>query len=172
MSEPFPTDRELWRQAERLRALARTLIADPALGEDLVQDAWTAALQRPAAARESLGAWLAGTLRHLALRARRREGERLAVERRAARPEGQEGPEEAVARAELQQRLGAAVLALDEPYRSAVILRHFDQLEPGEIARRQGCSREAARQRIARGLDQLRRRLDAEHGGRERWCLP
>lgn len=171
MPEPIPTDAELWRQAERLRALARTLIADPGLGEDVVQDAWVAALRRPAAARASLGAWLAGTVRNLARRARQREAQRTDVERRAARGEAQEGPEEAVARAELQQRLGAAVLALDEPYRSAVILRHFDQLDPGAIARRQGCTREAARQRIARGLEQLRKRLDAEHGGREPWCL-
>lgn len=169
--EPIPTDAELWRQAERLRALARTLIADPNLGEDLVQDACVAALRRPSAVRHGLGAWLAGALRHLARRARTREAARAGVERRAARAEALEGPDEAVARAELQQRLGAAVLALGEPYRSAVILRHLEQLEPDEIARRQGCSREAARQRVARGLEELRRRLDAEHGGRERWCV-
>jgi len=76
-----------------------------------------------------------------------------------------------VARAELQERLWRAVLALEEPYRSAVILRHLDQLEPREIARRQGCSPEAARQRVARGLQQLRARLDGEYGGRERWWV-
>jgi RNA polymerase sigma-70 factor (ECF subfamily) len=169
--EPIPTGADLWRQAEHLRALARALVADAGHGDDLAQDAWVAALERPRAAQESLAAWLAGALRHLARRTRRRERERPAVERQAAGPEAQEGPEEAVARAELLQRLGAAVLALDEPYRSAVILRHLDQLDPGEIARRQGCTREAARQRIARGLTELRRRLDAEHGARERWCL-
>ncbi|HEX6883199.1 MAG TPA: sigma-70 family RNA polymerase sigma factor [Planctomycetota bacterium] len=170
-SDPIPTDLELWRHGERLRALARRLIADPDLGEDVVQEAWLAALRRPPAARVDLGAWLAGAVRNLASRVRLREVGRREVEQRAARAEAQEGPDEAVTRAELLQRLGQAVMALDEPCRSAVILRHFEQLDPAEIARRQGCTREAARQRVARGLAQLRRRLDAEHGGRERWCV-
>ena len=169
MDEVVPTDAELWRQSERLRALARALVGDAGLGEDLAQEAWVAALRRPGAAPESVAAWLSGTVRHLARRLGQRERQRVDVERRAARPEAVEGPEEAVLRAEALQELGRAVLALEEPYRSAVILRHLDQLEPDEIARRQGCSRVAARQRVARGIAELRRRLDREHGGRERW---
>jgi len=171
MSDALPTDAELWRQSERLRALARALVRDAGLGEDLAQEAWLAALRRPGAVRTGLAGWLGGTVRHLARRLVQRERQRGAVEERAARPETVEGPEEAVLRAEALQELGRAVLALDEPYRSAVILRHLDQLEPDDIARRQGCSREAARQRIARGLERLRRRLDEGYGGRERWAL-
>jgi RNA polymerase sigma factor (sigma-70 family) len=171
MEGHVPTDAELWEQSRRLRRLVRVLVGSEHSGEDIAQDAWVVALRKPGLRAADLSAWLGGVVRHLALRARRRESRRAEVERRAARPEAVDGPAEAVARAELQQRLGEAVLALDEPYRSAVILRHLDQLDPGEIGRRQGCTREAARQRVARGLEQLRGRLDAEHGGRERWCL-
>jgi hypothetical protein len=62
------------------------------------------------------------------------------------------------------------VLALDEPYRSTILLRFFEGVKPQEIARRVGASEEAVRQRLKRGLDRLREQLDAEHGGeRERW---
>jgi protocatechuate 3,4-dioxygenase beta subunit len=72
---------------------------------------------------------------------------------------------------ELQRWLADALLALEEPYRSAVILRHVDGLDSADIARRQGCSPSAARQRITRGLARLRAALDVHHGGRERWML-
>src|SRR5262249_40301187 len=63
-----------------------------------------------------------------------------------------------------------AWLGLAEPYRSAAILRHLDGLSNGEIAARQGCSVEAARQRVARGLAELRDRLAREYGNRASWC--
>jgi len=92
MAESIPTDAELWRQSERLRALARTLLSDPASGEDLVQETWLAALRRPRAIRRSAEGWLVGALRHLAWRTRERERRRGAVEERAARGELVEGP--------------------------------------------------------------------------------
>src|SRR5262249_40197952 len=61
---------------------------------------------------------------------------------------------------------------LDEPYRTALLLRFFDDLPPREVARRTGVPVETARARIRRGIEQLRGRLDAAHGGDGRaWKL-
>jgi hypothetical protein len=80
------------------------------------------------------------------------------------------GAEHAIEQVELQRLLAEAVLALDEPYRSAVVLRHLEQLSPAQIAQRQKCSVEAARQRVTRGLQQLRARLDHKFdGNRDAW---
>jgi DNA-directed RNA polymerase specialized sigma24 family protein len=68
---------------ERLRVLARHLVADALAADDLVQDAWVAALARPAPPRD-LGAWLAGAVRHLARRARRTAQRRIRREEAGA----------------------------------------------------------------------------------------
>ncbi|MEQ1891225.1 MAG: sigma-70 family RNA polymerase sigma factor [Planctomycetota bacterium] len=154
-----------------VRSLVRGLLQDEALADEVVQETWLAALERPPRAHSTAGlrAWLASVARNLALRARRRELVRPAIERAAARSEARPGETDEVARMQLQQRLAGAVLALEEPYRSAVILRHLDGLSYAELARRQACTAAAARQRVARGLAQLRARLTAEFGDRASW---
>ncbi len=162
----------LLEQARWVRALVRGLIRDEALAEDVVQETWVAALERRPAGDQAGGlrAWLAAVARNLALRSRRRALVRAAVERAGARPERIGSGTDEVERMQLQQRLASAVLALDEPHRSAVILRHLDGLSSAEIARRQGCTSEAARQRVARGLAMLRARLAGEFEDRGAWC--
>lgn len=158
-----------------VRALARSLVRDAALAEDAAHETCLLALERPprAASGSALRAWLARVTR-TAVRVRLR-AERARERREAAhaRPEASEpSAGEVVARAELLQRLVATVMELDEPYRSAVLLRHVEELSAREIAARQGTSVENARQRVARGLAELRRRLDREHGGDGRaWAL-
>src|SRR5688572_17814053 len=157
-----------------MRALARSLVADRDEAEDLVQDAVVVALEKRSAVRNDLASWLRTVVRNLALRRVGREARRPVIEREAARVESSDSSGEvrgAIERMELQRWLAEALLRLSEPHRSAVILRHVEGLDPGAIAARQGCSREAARQRVARGLSQLRAELDARHGGREAWCL-
>lgn len=162
----------LLEQAQWVRTLVRRLIRDEALAEEVVQDTWVAALERRPAADRSGGlrAWLAAVARNLSLRARRRELVRSVVEHASARSERIGGGQDEVERMQLQQKLAGAVLELEEPYRSAVILRHLDGLSSGEIAGRQGCTVEAARQRVARGLAMLRARLEREFGERGTWC--
>ncbi|TAJ23315.1 MAG: sigma-70 family RNA polymerase sigma factor [Planctomycetota bacterium] len=155
----------LLAHSDWLRRLARALVADPHAADDVVQDAWVAALERKRALRVDLGAWMRGAVRNLALRRRARDADRPAHERRAARSDASDDARTPIERMELQRWLADALLALDEPYRSAVILRHVEGLDPAAIAARQRCSRDAARQRIARGLARLRERLDDHCGG-------
>jgi RNA polymerase sigma-70 factor (ECF subfamily) len=161
---------QLLAQSGWARGLAHRLVRDPELAEDVLQETWVAALQRPPA-EGSLRAWLAVVVRNLSLRSRRREAARGEAERAAARREAVRGAEETLERMQLQHRLAAAILALDEPFRSAVILRHLDGLSAAQIAARQGCSADAARQRVSRGLAALRAELDRRtFGGRAAWC--
>jgi RNA polymerase sigma-70 factor (ECF subfamily) len=165
----------LLAQGEWMRSLARGLLCDHALAEDVVQESYAAALTRGPRAlgpdRERLRPWLAAVVGNLARRARGRAAARAAVEERGARAEATEPADELVARMELQRALAEAVLALDEPYRSAVLLRHVENLDARESARRQGCTRAAARQRVARGLERLRQTLDRRPGGRAAWAV-
>jgi RNA polymerase sigma-70 factor (ECF subfamily) len=168
-----PLDPELYlAEAGWMRSMARQLLRDEHAADDVLQEVWLAA--RRAGPREgtSARAWIRSVARKLTLRRRRDDDARRGHEGSAAQRDDAPRPENAVERMELQRRLAEAVLALDEPYRTAVIERHLDGLSPGTIARRAGISREAARQRVARGIARLRARLDRDFdGGRSAWSL-
>ena len=51
-------------QAGWTRRLARSLVSDVQLAEDLVQDAWVAALERPPDLGRPVHGWFASVLRH------------------------------------------------------------------------------------------------------------
>jgi len=144
------------------RALARRLTADLHGAEDLLQEAWTVALERPPASPGR--AWLRRVLTNgVSLRHRRAE-RRDERERAAARDGTAEATADVVARAEAQRALVASVLGLDEPYRSTLLLRYFDGLSCAAIARRAGVPSSTVRTRVERGLAELRERLERERG--------
>ncbi len=170
---PLPTDPEtLLAHGAWVRALARRLVRDSAEADDVVQEAWLAALRRPPREGASVRAWLARVVRNAALQKARSEGGRAARERRTAREEALPSPDELLERVELQRLVVDEVVRLDEPYRSAVLLRYFEGLDAAEIARREGVPAATVRSRVKRGLDALRERLDARYGGERRaWAL-
>ena len=144
---------------DSLRRLARSLLYDSHRADDVVQEAWLAALRREREPAE-LGSWLAGTVRRLASNSRRGEARRIEHERRSARKEAQPGADELSARLEILRRMLDAVDRLEEPYRTTIGLRFFEELPPRMIAKRQELPVETVRTRIKRGLQQLRRELD------------
>ena len=168
-----PDNLALLENAAWVKRLARRLLADAHLAEDVAQDALATALERPpgfADNAERLRRWLGGVTRHLAARVRRREGERVTREAQAASAgdAGHGGPTD---RLHLHHRLVEAVLKLDEPYRSTVVMRFFDELAPREIADQQGIAPATVRKRLSRAILMLRARLDREfEGGRTAWC--
>lgn len=166
-----PDVNELLGHAAWVRRLARRLLADAHLAEDVAQDALAAALERPQAmSGMGLRRWLGGTVRHLARARWVREAERSARETQSARNEAQIPERPAAERLELQRRLAEAVLSLDEPYRSAIVARYFDELPPAEIAHREGVSAGTVRSWLSRGIATLRASLDREfEGGRQGW---
>ncbi|MBL8749489.1 MAG: sigma-70 family RNA polymerase sigma factor [Planctomycetes bacterium] len=168
MDAPDPDD--LLREVRWLHRLARSLAADPEAAADAAGDtlvAWARTAERPRSAR----AWLATVLRRAAARRgrsdeRRRRAEAAARARNMPAPRA---PDEILASAELHRSLVDAVLALDEPYRSAIVLRYLEDLPLDDVARQLGVPGETARTRVKRGLERLRRALDRRHGDRAAW---
>lgn len=161
---------ELERHRAFLQRMARALVRGEAAAEDLVQEAFVRALERPPAERRALRSWLGRVLRHLAINRARGEARSSARERSSARAEAVPPPDEALASLELQERLVAALKALDEPYRTTLWLRFHEGLAPGVIAARQQTSRKTVEARVTRGLERLRAELDRRSGGdRTRW---
>ena len=169
---PVPPIERLLAERAWVRAFARSLVSDEASADDLEQQAWVAALEAPPPHGGSPRGWFATVLRRAASKGRRsavRVGQR---ERGAARPEAVAATADVVAQAELEHRVVAAVLALDEPYRSTVLLRWYEGLPPREIAARMGVPVETVRSRAQRALARLRDDLDRAHGGRRNaWAV-
>jgi RNA polymerase sigma factor (sigma-70 family) len=165
------TGEELARHARWIRRLSGALLRDEAAAEDLVQEAWLAALTRPP--REGhLRPWLRMVLRNLAHRHHRGNARRLAREESSRTPSQPEAPDEFAERMETERRLTRALAALAEPFRTTLMLRYYEELEPAQIAARLGLPGGTVRWRLARGLAQLRERLDRAHGDdRRAWCL-
>jgi RNA polymerase sigma-70 factor (ECF subfamily) len=166
MSTSPPNPESLLADVVFARRLARRLVRDTALADDLAQEAWLRA--QDGAPRGSLQAWLGGIVRNLARQHRRSESRRARREAAAARPEALPSAAESLERLAAQQDVVRAVLALPEPYRSTVVLRFHDGLPPRAIAARHGVPVATVKTRLARGLAQLRAALAKEHGGEER----
>jgi len=165
------THDELAQHAEWLRGLARALVGDAAVADDLAQDAWLAFGTRALDA-DSARPFLARVVRRLAGKWRRGEGRRVARERDASRGEHVPSPDESLERLEMQELLVRMLKTLPEPYRGTLMLRYFDGLDAAEIARRTDVPAGTVRSRITRGLEELRARLDAHsRGDRREWTL-
>jgi RNA polymerase sigma factor (sigma-70 family) len=173
-SVPAPAPLEaLLRERAWVVALARHLAGDPHRGDDLAQEAFVAALEHPPRAGAVRG-WFATVLRHGVSRGARGDERRVRRERTAVRAGSSASAAEAVERAEAHERVVRALLALDEPYRTALVLRFFEDLPPREIGRRTGVGAETARSRVHRGVALLRGRLGADDDPRSRraaWLL-
>ena len=156
-----------------LRALARKLVpSDRQLAEDLAQETCLAALQHAPDRERSLQSWLATVLRNLVRQDRRAKLRRLAREERAARAEAQGSALEHLETLAVHQKLVAAVLALEEPQRETLVLRFFEELGPSAIAKQQRVPVATVKTRLARGLAELRVRLEREYRGESRsWEL-
>jgi RNA polymerase sigma-70 factor (ECF subfamily) len=170
-TEPVPIE-ALLAHREWVRRVARALVRDEAGAEDLEQDLWAKVVERPPRGLRSVRAWLGTVLRHRAGDLRRGEAARARHEAGAAAARGGAAEErDLVAEADLGRRVAGAVLALEEPYRSTVLLRWYGDLPPGAIARREGIPVETVRTRLKRALALLRVRLDAGEGRRGRSAL-
>jgi RNA polymerase sigma factor (sigma-70 family) len=116
----------------------------------------------------ALRAWLAGVVRRLALSRRRSIGRREAREAHAAVAERLPSVEEVALREEARQALVAALLALEEPYRTTLMWRYYSGRSVADIAALQDVPVNTVRTRIQRGLARLRVGLSAAHAGDDR----
>src|SRR5689334_3134234 len=166
---PAVTLESLLAHADWVRALARTLVADPGSADDLEQEVWRAALENPPRDASNPRGWLASVARNAARSLGRANSRRERRERSSARSEALPPTSELVAEAELSRELAGEVLQLEEPYRTVLLLRFWRSMTPDEIAQAQSIPRETVRTQLKRGLERLREQLDRRFGEREKW---
>ncbi len=160
----------LLSEAGWLRRLAASLVGDTAQAEDLVQDAWVAALRRPPGAAGTPRPWLRRVVRNLARNAGRDRARREAREAAAHEERADPDPAALVQEAEAQRLLAEAVTHLAEPLRAVIVLRYFQGLESSAAARRLGVPASTVRTRLQKALEELRTELDRRfEGGRRSW---
>jgi len=166
-----PTLAALLAEERWLRALGRRLVRDAAAADDLAQETWLRALRGRTAlgqGPESPRSWLARVMLNVWRERGRSEGARGRREdehaRELHRAAGRSSPSarEVLERLELQRRLAAHVLALDEPFRSTLVLRYFAGRSAAELAAESGEPAARVRQRLVRARELLRERLDRE----------
>lgn len=153
--------------APMVRRLTRAILRQAADADDAAQDAFAAAwaaLGRfdPA---QPLAPWLArialNAARDLARRNRVRRTEEIPATLAAARG----GPEEEVERRLLRERLDAALAALPERQRLAVVLYDAEGYRHAEIAELLGLPEGTVRSDVFQGRRRLRASLGTTHGG-------
>jgi len=153
-----------------IKALARHLVSAEDDAEDVAQDAWVRALASPPRRAAAFKTWMREVARNLAVSVHRSSTRRGERERKAARPDRLPSVDEMLEREETRIKVARAVASLEEPYRSTILYRYFEGLPPREIATRLGVSVSAVNERLRRGLEKLRARLDRDFGDRMSWC--
>lgn len=157
---------------EQLHRLARAIVGE-AHADDVVQDAWAAALSRRGPAPEHWGRWMHRVTHNLAWKWRIRRERGAAREREVGEDQVRESPstQDVVAEIEARHDLERAILGLDEPYRSVLLWRFYEGLSIEDVSRRAGTVPSTTRTHLQRGLDRLRARMNSERGPEWRFAL-
>jgi len=168
----FVTDRSpdafttlVTRHAGWVHSLARRTVRDPHLAHDVAQAVFVLLAERASTIRDGsrLAAWLLRATDFAAKHAvrdesRRRHREQLAA---AARPESQSqaDPAKDDPSVELYAALDQAVARLNRLDRDVITRRFYQGQSLDAVGEALGISADAARKRVARSLNRLRRRL-------------
>ena len=148
--------------------MARRIVIEPSLAEDVAQDTFLALWRRPGAfdaSRGSLQGFLAGIARNKAIDLVRRE-ESLRRTKESLLAEAEKESDEAVAteRVEERQEVLAALRGLSAVQREAVVLAYFGGRTYREVADELGIPEGTAKTRLRDGLIRLREMLSSDRG--------
>lgn len=165
---PYALTEDLLQHAASLRKLARDLVHSPDRADDAVQETYLRALKNPPSERAGLLPWLSTVLRNV-VRNHHRGERRRALREALVAPTDASGPStgDGASHAETVHRLTGALRALPEPYRTTLTQRYFADRTPTQIARSTDTPLPTVKSRLARGLDLLRRELDASTPDRD-----
>ncbi len=151
---------DMLHHAEWARRLARSLLRDRSRADDVVQDAWVAALRAPPQDPKRIRAWLARVIRNRVIAMYRYDHLRTNEDFVEEPRDGRQDVVGAVERTEQTRLVTAMVFDLPDPYRDVLALRYIDDLPAKAVAEKLGILEATVRSRTSRGLERIRRRLD------------
>ncbi len=148
------------RHAPMVLGVCRRVLHQEQDAEDAFQATFLLLARKAASIRkrESVGSWLYGVARRVAMKARKRVTKEQNREKRAG-PEKSTGPGLEAACRELQALLDDALASLPAKYRAAIVLCYLEGRTVNEAARELGCPRGTVASRLAQGRKLLRDRL-------------
>ncbi len=140
-------------------SVCRREVADAETAEDVTQAVFLILARKAPTLRRNvvLSGWLFQTARFAAKNARTRAQRRAAYEQKAAELIQQQVTGEDAAWAEIEPVLNQSLAALGEGERESVLLRFFQGMSFAETGTALGVSEEAARKRVTRALEKMRR---------------
>jgi RNA polymerase sigma factor (sigma-70 family) len=147
------------RHGPMVWGVCRRILKDPHDAADAFQATFLVLVRKAATVRvdDSLGRWLYGVSRRVAVRAKRTAARRSTREGRGG--EMVVGPDPAPDRSELLTVLDEEIARLPERFRAAVVLCDLGDMTHEEAARQLGCAVGTVGSRLVRGRERLRDRL-------------
>ena len=150
------------RHVDLVYSAARRQLSDPSAADDVTQLVFVTLAGKARALRPGcvLAAWLLSVTRNVAMNANTAAARRRLHELRAAQMKISECDPGRAVEGSLWDRvaphLDEGVAALPEGRRRAIVLRYFERKSVAEVALQLQVSEDAAKQRLSRGVDQLR----------------
>lgn len=155
----------LVRHARMAFAIARGVVGDPDLAEDVCQDALFRVWRRlkECRDRDRFAAWMARAVQRHALNAIRSRGKSAAGGLEELSDRGP-SPEREAEQADLRNRLDRALRMLSTEQRQAVLLFDLEGCSHAEVAELLGISPDMSRQHVMLGRRRLRQLLAQQEG--------
>jgi RNA polymerase sigma-70 factor (ECF subfamily) len=167
------------RHNQRIYRVARSILPDDALAEDLAQEAWVRVYERlrQFAGEARFSTWLTKIVVHEAwARSRRSDRFRPITDEMAETLEdfmaAEPDPEARTLGGEMRKYLESAMDALPERYRLVLVLRDVEDLSTSETAEALGVNENVVKTRLHRARAMLRRDLTARVGPGIRTSFP
>ncbi len=150
----------LRRHGPMVLAVCRRVLGQYQEAEDAFQATFLLLARKASSIRkqESVGSWLHGVARRLALKAKRHDDRRRILERRAGAMR-KTATYVTAAWGDLQEALDETLQRLPERYRSALVICHLEGRTHEVAARQLGCPLATLRGRLTRGRNLLRKEL-------------
>jgi RNA polymerase sigma factor (sigma-70 family) len=149
------------RHGSMVLSVCRRIMGDAHQSEDAFQAAFLVLIRKTTSltGKQSVGGWLHGVARRVALRARAQSALRRQKEREAT-VMSSTGPLDELTLQELRSVLDEEIASLSEKYQGPIVLCHLEGKTYDEAARELGCTKVTLSRRLTKARALLRRKLE------------